>query len=108
MYDREFIGTWDLLGRDVTVVIAKVEPRKLKSQRGEDKKPIIFFEGKEKAFVCNKTNGKTIAGMYGPDTTKWIGRPITLYPTTTTAGAEVVDCIRVRPAIPAAPKKGKE
>jgi hypothetical protein len=96
MFDREYIGAWDLQGKDVTVQIAKVEARKLKSQRGEDKKPVLWFAGKEKAFVCNKTNAKTIAAMLGNDTEAWIGKKITIYPTTTTAGGETVDCIRVR------------
>lgn len=99
MFDRDYIGAWDL-PRDATVTIVKVEPRKLKSQRGENTKPILFFDGKDKAMVCNKTNAKTIAGLYGNDTRKWIGQKITLYATTTSAGGETVECIRVRPTAP--------
>lgn len=102
MFDREYIGAWDITGRDATVTIAKVEAKRLKSARGDDLKPILHFEGKEKGFVCNKTNAKTIAGMYGNDTAKWIGKAITLFATTTSAGGETVECIRIRPQIPRA------
>jgi hypothetical protein len=99
MFDREYVGSWDLKG-DTVVTIAKVEGKELTSQRGKNKKPVIYFSNTEKAFVCNKTNGKAIAGMYGNKTEDWVGKKITLYPTTTSAGGETVDCIRVRPTIP--------
>jgi hypothetical protein len=100
MYDREHIGAWDLQGRDVVVTISKVEAKELVSNRGKNKRPIVHFEGREKSFVCNKTNGKTISVMYGNKTEDWAGKKITLYPSTTSAGGETVDCIRVRPAPP--------
>lgn len=102
MFDRDYLGHWDLAGRDVTVTIRDVKAGKLTAQGGRtSKKPVIYFEGKEKGLACNKSNGKTIAGMYGANTDDWIGKRITLFPTTTTFGSEVVDCIRVRPKIPA-------
>lgn len=100
MYDREHIGAWDLQGRDRVVTISKVEAKELVSNRGKNKRPIVFFEGAEKSFVCNKTNGKIIASMYGNKTEDWAGKRVTLYATTTSAGGETVDCIRVRPTQP--------
>jgi len=98
MFDRDYLGHWDLDGREVTVTIAKVAAATLTSQGNrKTKKPVIYFEGKEKGLACNKTNGKIIAQLYGNDTEKWAGKQITLYPTTTTFGIETVDCIRVRP-----------
>lgn len=100
MFDRDYIGAWDLKGKDVTVVITRVEAKKLRNQKGQATKPVIFFEHAAKGFACNKTNGKTIAGMYGPDTDQWVGKAITLYATTTTFGSDSVECIRVRPMVP--------
>jgi hypothetical protein len=100
MFDRDYIGAWDLKGKDVTVVITKVEARKLRNQKSQATKPIIFFEKAVKGFACNKTNGKTIAAMYGTDTDQWVGKAITIYATTTSFGSETVECIRVRPGIP--------
>lgn len=101
MFDRDYIGAWDLAGRDVTAVIKKVTAGKLTGSGGKSaKKPIVYFEGKEKGFALNKTNGKCIAAMYGNDTAAWVGKRITIYPTTTTFGSDTVDCIRVRPGVP--------
>jgi hypothetical protein len=107
MFDRDYIGEWDLLEKDVTVMIARVEAATLTAQGGrKSKKPVVWFEGREKGFVLNKTNAKTIAGLYGTDTARWVGRAITIYPTRTSMGGEEVDCIRVRPVVPAAAKTG--
>ena len=112
MFDRDYLGAWDL-PHDVTVTISKVEARKLKNGSSKaNSKPVLFFQGKEKGMACNKTNGKTIAAMYGPDIEKWIGKRVTLYATTTTFGSDTVECIRVRPAVPtgksSAPDKPSE
>jgi len=100
MYDGKYVGSWDLPG-DVVVTISKVEAVEVVSAGDKhNKRPVLTFAGTEKGLVCNKTNGKTIAAMYGTDTTKWLGKKITLYPTTTSAFGATVDCIRVRPVKP--------
>jgi hypothetical protein len=72
----------------------------------KDKKPILYFTGKTKTMVCNVTNGKTIATLYGPKIEDWKGKRITLYPAMTRApdGSGDVECIRVRPKIPSKPQ----
>lgn len=103
-YDKQHIGAWDLGGREVVVVIEAVKGGKVGHGEKASKKPIIKFRGKEKTLACNITNAGTIAKLYGNDTREWIGKAITLYPTTTTFGRETVDCVRVKPQFP----KGKE
>jgi hypothetical protein len=101
LYDRDYIGAWDLpQGRDVVKIIARVEAKKLRNRTSANTKPVIFFKGAQKGFALNKTNGKAISGMYGPKTEGWIGKPIALYATTTTFGSDTVECIRVRPTVP--------
>ncbi len=103
--DRDFIFAFDLAGKDVDVEIAKVNAGELVSTGGrKTKKPVAFFKGKEKGLALNSTNCKTIASLYGNDTTNWIGKRITLYPTTTQMGGETVECIRVRPRAPSGSK----
>lgn len=105
LYDKAYIYCYDLEGRDVTVQIESVSGGTLVGTGGtKNKKPVIRFKGTEKALALNITNARTIAGMYGGfDSEKWIGKRITLYPTTTTFGAGTVECIRIRNVIP----KGK-
>lgn len=101
-FDHDLIGAWDLQGRDVTVTIEAVQAGKVGHGAKAAKKPVLTFKGRtgEKRMACNVTNAKTIAGMYGPETQKWIGQKITLYPTTTQFGNETHECIRVRPTKP--------
>jgi hypothetical protein len=108
MFDNKYLGNWDLPeGRDVKVVIAKVEAGMLTSAGGRaEKKPLVYFRGKDKAMALNKTNAKAIAGMYGADTKTWVDKPITIYVTQTMSPDGMVPCIRVRPTPPAMPRSG--
>lgn len=99
-FDREYIGSWDLGGKDVTVVIDRCEGRTLNNGKQKNKKPVLFFVGKEKGLALNKTMAKVVAAMYGNDVAAWAGKRVTLYPTTTTFGSETIDCIRIRPSVP--------
>jgi hypothetical protein len=107
MFDRDYIGAWDLpKGVDVPVVIERVKAGELTAPGGrKTRKPLVFFKGKEKGLALNKTNSKLIAGMYGNDTAKWVGKPIAIYATQTQFGGDTVECIRVRPT---PPKRGQK
>lgn len=103
MMDRDYLFAFDLQGKDCTVTIERVTGGEIKGTGGKkSKKPLCYFrESKDKRPLgLNSTNCKTIAVMYGNDTAEWVGKRVTLYPTTTNFGGETVDCIRVRPGIP--------
>ncbi len=116
LFPAEYLSAAWLKGRDVTFTIVRVEQDDLKTDRGTEKKPVVRFAELDerrqqdktvpRAWVLNKTNAKTIARLYGNETNDWIGKRITLYPTTCTAFKDVVDCIRVRDVAPG-PKKKK-
>lgn len=95
--DKEHMFAYDLDGRDFTLQIERVTAGEIEGEKGrKSKKPIISFVGAKKKLAINKTNGKTIASLYGSDTDGWAGKWITIYPTTTNFGGETVECIRVR------------
>jgi hypothetical protein len=109
LFDKDYIGAWDLTDKDVTVSITKVAGGELVGPGGrKSKKPIVFMNGTKKGFAINSTNGKTIAAMYGNFVQDWVGKRITLYKSTTRNpnGEGEVECIRVRPQIPATPQRG--
>lgn len=111
MYDANYIYAFDLQDRDLTLTIREVVASKVKDSEGkEQKKPIVYFkEPKDgRGLVLCKTNGKTIAAMYGSKTEEWIGRRITLFPTETSAFGKTVDCIRIRPQKPPASRAAGE
>lgn len=103
MFDRKYVGAWDLEGKDVTVRIVRVAAETLTNKAGANKKPVVYFDGTEKGFALNKTNAAIVAAMYGNRTEEWVGKLITLYPTQVSFGRDQIDAIRVRPGIP----KGK-
>ena len=106
MYSSKTLHDFDLMdeagkGHDRTLVIEKCAQGELTSEGNKkDKLPLITFKGEPKLFGVNKTNGKTIAAMYGRDVRNWAGKSITIYPTTTKFGPNTVGCIRVRPNVP--------
>jgi len=85
--------------KDTTLTIKSVTKGKVTGAGGKSSgKPLITFADHERKLALNKTNGKTLEMLSGsPDTDKWIGMRITLYPTNTTFGSEAVECIRIRP-----------
>ena len=104
LFDRDYIGAFDLQGRDVTVTITKVIGGELTAVGGrKSRKPILYFAGKERGMICNKTNAKTVAALYGNFTEGWLDKRITLFVSQTrdpSTGGDI-ECLRVRPQIPA-------
>lgn len=102
MYDSKYLHAWDLSNREWTLRIVRVEAAELTAQGGrKSKKPVIHFAGATKGLALNKTNGKAIASLYGPDTRTWVGKSVAIFPTVTDMGGETVPAIRVRPKVPA-------
>ena len=77
----------------VTIEAIKLE------EIGKDKqtKPVLYFQETGTGFICNKTNGRTIARLVGSEEfDDWIGRVIRLYRTEVDFQGEMVEAIRVR------------
>lgn len=108
MDEKELLYAFDLNGKDVTLEIDKVTGGELIGENGrKTKKPVASFKGTTKKLALNTTNCKTIVQLYGSnETNDWAGKRITLFATTTEFGGKTMDCIRIRPSLPAAPKKG--
>ena len=94
LFPSRFLRHADLQGRPQTVIIKDVTLEDV----GDDgkQKPVIYFRGKEKGFVCNATNYDVIADAYGDETDDWAGQPIELYPTRVPFKGQLTDAIRVR------------
>jgi hypothetical protein len=48
---------------------------------GDEVKPVLYFKGKDKGLVLNKTNSNTICAAYGDETGDWEGMQVVLYET---------------------------
>ena len=104
LYEKEYLGAWNLDDGDKTLTITRVIGGTLTRPGGkQSKKPVCYFRETPKGLAVNPTNGKTIAGMYGNAIENWVGKRITLFRSMTRnpEGGGEVECIRVRPQIPA-------
>ena len=87
----------DLNGKNVTVIIESLELKAFDDKKTgkAENKIILHFKGKQKGFVCNKTNAKTIAKLYGDETDAWVGKAITIGPREVEFQGEMTWAIRV-------------
>lgn len=96
-FPSNYLKASDLGDAQPIVTIDRVEVEAI--GRDKELKPVLYFVGKEKGVVLNKTNSNKIVGLLGSkDTDEWIGCKIRLYATETEFGGETVECIRVKAA----------
>jgi len=96
-FPSNYLKASDLKGREVVVTIDRVEYEAVGRQK--EMKAVIYFKGKEKGVVLNKTNANKIIELTGSAVTEeWDGFAVRLFPTTTEFGGETVECIRVKAA----------
>jgi len=91
-FPSDYLKAADLQGRAVTVTMSHVDMREI----GGEPKPILYFKGKEKGMVLNKTNAGKIAEMFGDDTDDWEGGEVILYEAMVDFQGKTVAAIRVR------------
>lgn len=80
------------LDDDTTVTVADVTEEEV----GEENKLVLQFEEKVKPMIVNKTNGLTIAEMFGDEPEKWVGETLTLVVTRVDYNGRMQDGIRVK------------
>lgn len=91
-FATKYLKASDLQGRDVTVRMGRVEQEKV----GDDQKLILYFQGKEKGMVLNKTNANAIADIYGGETNDWYGQPVVIFEQMVDFQGKRVPGLRVR------------
>lgn len=96
-FPSNYLRASDLKGVQTTVTIDRVEYEDVGRQK--DRKPILYFIGKEKGLVLNKTNANKIIEITGsPVTEEWHGIRIRLYATMVEFAGDQVEAIRVKAA----------
>jgi hypothetical protein len=102
-FPSHYIKASDLGDKQPVVTIDRIEVEPI--GRDKEMKPVIYFQGKDKGLVLNKTNAKKIAELTGSkDTDDWAGCQIRLYATETEFSGETVECVRVKSAASATAK----
>ena len=100
LMNPDYIGAYSLAeGEDLTVTIDYVVREQITGTGGKKEECTVAHLVKNKPFILNATNSKSIAKLYGVYIEDWAGQKITLYATTTRMGGETVECLRVRPQV---------
>lgn len=109
-FPSDYLKADDLKGSNVTVTIESVSIEEIGQGQQKEAKLVLSFIGKKKRLVCNKTNAKTIAGLYGPEMDAWKGQSIILSPREVEFQGDMVWAIRVSLQKPTtvAPAGGRE
>lgn len=96
-FPSKYLRASDLKGSQPVVTMGEVKFEPVGQPR--DMKAVLYFEGKDKGLVLNKTNANKITEIVGSALTEdWRGHQIRIYPSVTTFQGEEVECIRVKPA----------
>jgi arabinogalactan endo-1,4-beta-galactosidase len=91
-FPSKYLKAADLQGREVRVIMQNVEREKI----GDDTKPVLYFKGKDKGVVLNKTNAGTISDAYGDDSDDWFDQPLILFSVMVDFQGKVGPAIRCR------------
>jgi hypothetical protein len=98
-FPSQYLKASDLAGNQPIVTIERVEFEPVGQKK--EMKPILYFAGKDKGMVLNKTNAKNIANLVGSgETDEWVGFRIKLYSANVEFQGESVESIRVKAAGP--------
>ena len=91
-FPSNFLKVDDLQNRRVQVTIANVAIEEV----GDSNKPVVYFKGKDKGLVLNKTNAAMIEEIAKTDEMdNWTGAQIVLYPARVDFQGKRVPAIRV-------------
>jgi hypothetical protein len=98
VFPSKYLKAADLKGKARIVTIESARYETLKSLDGKEKQKIVlYFKNVPKALPLNATNFDAVCDATGfPDTEDWPGQRIELYPTKTSMGGQLVECIRIR------------
>lgn len=97
LYPGRFLHADILKGKKVTLTVKSVDIENMEKDEKKKKEPkvVVSFVERPLDLVFAKTNGHCCKRMFGSDPHEWIGKRITLFPSTTKFGFETVECIRV-------------
>lgn len=94
-FPSNFLKHTDLNGKKLKLTVSHVDLEKL----GDDAKPVLYFAGKSKGLVLNKTKATILAASFGDDTDAWKGCEVAIFPTKVTFAGEIKDAIGIEPVL---------
>ncbi len=101
MFPSKWLRASDLQGGEPILNIERMAMEEV--EQGKDQQPVLYFMGKDKGLVLNKTNAMNVSVLHGPETDAWVGKQIQLFTTYVDYQGRSVLAIRIKPAQPSAP-----
>jgi hypothetical protein len=95
-FPSKYLKAADLQGRNVQLVIDRVEIEEVGFGNQKDHKAVVYFKKTKKGLVLNVTNKNTIKNAYGKDTDEWTEKPLVLFTAMVDFAGETTEAIRVR------------
>jgi hypothetical protein len=95
VFPTKYLKAHELKGKEPIVTIDRVafEP----VGRDREMKPVVYFVGKEKGIVLNKTNANKIIEISGSALTEeWTGTRVKLYAAEADFGGDTYDVVRIK------------
>jgi len=78
-FPSKYLRAADLDGGDLVVTIKEVTVEDVGTQQKKDRKPVVYFAGRDKGMVLNKTNAAMITTIAKSENTEdWTGVKIRL------------------------------
>lgn len=96
LYGSRFLAAADLKA-PVDVIIDRVEHETF--ERDGRTKAVVYFKGKTKGMVLNKTNAEALSGSFGKEFSDWSGKSITLRPESVMFSGKSVKALRAYPVM---------
>jgi hypothetical protein len=83
-------------GQPINVRIERVDVEDLGQGKEKETKPVLYFIGKTKGLVLNKTNANTLSGAFGPETDYWRNKAVQIVATEVEYQGKLVPALRIR------------
>jgi hypothetical protein len=95
VFPSNYLKASDLNGASVPVTIDHVAVEQV--GREKDARPVLYFVGKSKGVVLNKTNARKVTELAGTDETDdWAGVQIVLFAAMVEFQGDTVESIRIK------------
>ena len=97
LYPSKYVKSDDLGNQRLTLQVAAIKLEEV--AENEPNKPVMYFNGKEKGMVLNKTNTLLCANCWGDETDTWKDRWLDLFVEPKMFNGKVVSGLTVAPKL---------
>lgn len=94
VFKSKYLRADDLKGRAIKAEIESVTLEEMADDKEE--KPVIYFKGKDRGLVLNRTNNAMLVSRFGDESDQWKGHTVQLTTEPVNFQGRMVDGIRVK------------